>query len=92
LSENQGRQYAPGVIAQRIVDMVVFTEPGADVRLKRKIETAIQQAYEGFDQLAAERDEADRRAGAAERELADLKDRQLKADIKCLEIADEEDE
>jgi hypothetical protein len=28
-----------------------------------------------------ERDEADRRAGAAERELADLKDRQLKADM-----------
>jgi hypothetical protein len=31
--------------------------------------------------MKAERDEADRRAGAAERELADLKDRQMKADM-----------
>jgi Lar family restriction alleviation protein len=31
--------------------------------------------------MKAERDEADRRAGAAERELADLKDRQWKVDL-----------
>ena len=71
----------PETIAQCIIDMVVLAEPGAEVLLRRKIETALIQAYEGFDQLAAERDEADRRAGAAERELADLKDRQLKADM-----------
>jgi hypothetical protein len=69
----------PEEIAQRIVTMVVLTEPGADLRLKRKIATAIRQAYEGMDRLEAERDEADRRAGAAERELADLKCRKMKA-------------
>jgi chromosome segregation ATPase len=72
---NDREHELPEEIAQRIVTMVVLTDPGADLRLKRKIATAIRQAYEGMDRLEAERDEADRRAGAAERELTHYRDR-----------------
>jgi hypothetical protein len=48
---------------------------GADWNKRANLDTELLAS------MKAERDEADRRAGAAERELADLKDRQMKADM-----------